>query len=262
MARMPLKAHAKAWLAASMSWAAGLVDALGWLAVYHVYTAHMTGNTTGFGIELFRQDWQSTILHAWPLIPFGLGLLFSAATTAAARRHGWHSSFSIALSTEFLLLIAFLALGSQYRTGGHQFGSGFYPLSSFLAAAMGIQTVTVTRVAGLRLYTTYLTGSLAKWSEAVALFAFWFYDRTRGRLRKRFWKTVRVSPRQKYARHAALTVGLWVSYFLGAVCGAIFEKRYGVFAIIGALIVLAVAIVIDLIAPVAAADESRPFDDL
>ena len=48
------------------------------------------------------------------------------------------------------------------------------------AAAMGVQSVTVTRVGSLRVYTTYLTGSLSKFSEAVTEYLFWFRDRTRG----------------------------------------------------------------------------------
>ena len=42
----------KAWLAISMSWAAGFVDAAGWLVVYHVYTSHMTGNTATFARDV------------------------------------------------------------------------------------------------------------------------------------------------------------------------------------------------------------------
>jgi len=89
-------------------------------------------------------------------------------------RHGWHSSFSIALFTELILLAAFMWFGMRYSLpGGKQpSSSGFYFLVSLPAAAMGIQTVTVTRVAGLRVYTTYLTGSLAKCAEAVTQYGF------------------------------------------------------------------------------------------
>jgi uncharacterized membrane protein YoaK (UPF0700 family) len=176
-----------------MSWAAGLIDAVGWLAFLHIYTAHMSGNTVSFGIHVFDGDWEQAFRHAWPLLPFALGLLFSAGTTAAARRHGWHSSFSIALFTELLLLAAFMWFGMRYSVNGElKQASKFYVLAALPAAAMGIQTVTVTRVAGLRVYTTYLTGSLAKWAEAVTRYAFWFYDRTRGRRLNRLWKVLRV----------------------------------------------------------------------
>ncbi|HEX4809481.1 MAG TPA: YoaK family protein [Bryobacteraceae bacterium] len=245
-----------------MSWAAGLIDAVGWLALLHVYAAHMTGNTAAAGVNLFGGDWEQASRHAWPIVPFVLGLLFSAGTTAAARRHGWHSSFSIALFTELALLAAFMWFGMRYSVNGElKQASNFYALIALPAAAMGIQTVTVTRVAGLRVYTTYLTGSLAKFAEAATQYAFWFYDRTRGRLRKRLWKALQVTPRHRYARHAALTAVLWLSYIIGAFCGAFLHNRYGLLAVLAALIVLVIAILIDLISPVAAADEPGSFDD-
>jgi uncharacterized membrane protein YoaK (UPF0700 family) len=260
--RKPLRAGTKACLAAAMAWAAGLIDAVGWLVLFHVYTAHMTGNTASFGIETFNGDWREASRHAWPLVPFMMGLLFSAISTATARRHGWHSSFSVALLVEVLLLAAFMWLGMRYSSPARlERRWNFYLLLSLPAAAMGIQTVTVTRVAGLRVYTTYLTGSLAKCAEAIAHYAFWFYDRTRGRFRKRILKVLCVTPRHQYARHAALTAALWVAYFLGALCGALLQKRYGLLSVWVPLVVLASAIVIDLVSPVSAADEPRSWDD-
>jgi hypothetical protein len=52
----------------------------------------------------------------------------------------------------------------------------------------GSANVTVTSINGLRVYTTYLTGSLSKFSEAVVDYLFWLRDRTRGRLGARLGK--------------------------------------------------------------------------
>jgi uncharacterized membrane protein YoaK (UPF0700 family) len=263
--RRPLRPHAKGWLACALSFAAGVVDAVGWLLLFHVFTSHMSGNTVSWGIALARGEAAEAIRHGWPLVPFVLGLLFSAATTAAARRHGWHSSFSIALITEFALLASFLWLATQYPLSaapGFANGPGFYLITALPAAAMGIQTVTVTRVAGLRVYTTYVTGTLSKWAEAVVAYGYWVRDRARGRGGRRWRRILRVTPRQSYARHAVLTTGLWAAYFAGGLSGAMLETRYGANAVVVSLIVLAAAIVVDLAAPVAAADEPGSFDDL
>jgi uncharacterized membrane protein YoaK (UPF0700 family) len=91
-------------------------------------------------------------------------------------------SFSIALGTEITLLIAFIVTGARYG-------------AALLPPALGMQTVTITRVAGLRVYTTYLTGSLSKFAEAAIEYAFWFRDRTRGRFSKRIGRVLRVTPR-------------------------------------------------------------------
>ena len=187
-----------------MSWAAGFVDAVSWLVLYHVYTSHMTGNTASLAGEIAGREWNAAWHHGWVIVPFFAGLLFSAATTKAARRHGFHSSFAFALVTELLLLSAFIAAGSHWLRNGHVVaGTGVaeYVLLSLPAAAMGVQTVTVTRINGLRVYTTYLTGSLAKCSEAVVEYGFWFFDRTRGRVRRRLVSALRISIRQASVQH-------------------------------------------------------------
>jgi uncharacterized membrane protein YoaK (UPF0700 family) len=117
--------------------------------------------------------------------------------------------------------------------------------------------VTVTRINGLRVYTTYITGSLSKCAEALTDYIFWFYRRTRGRLRCRIAKVLRVTPRQKCAQHAALTGGLWTFYFAGAVCGALLEQRFALIALAAPLVILITATLIDIKWPVAAADDPQ-----
>lgn len=241
-----------------MSWAAGFVDAVSWLVLYDVYTSHMTGNTASLAGEIAGREWQDAWHHGWVIIPFFAGLLYSAATTKAARRHGVHSSFAFALITELGLLSAFIALGSHWLRSGHLVGGtgvAGYVLLSLPAAAMGVQTVTVTRINGLRVYTTYLTGSLAKCSEALVDYAFWFYDRTRGRSRRRLVSALRISLRQRSVQHALLTAGLWLGFFSGALCGVLAERRLSLLALCAPMAVIAAAAVVDLVLPVAAADE-------
>jgi uncharacterized membrane protein YoaK (UPF0700 family) len=241
-----------------MSWAAGFVDAVSWLVLYHVYTSHMTGNTASLALETARDEWQQAWHHGWVILPFFAGLLYSAATTKAARRHGFHSSFAIALVTELLLLFAFIVFGSHWLRGRQPAipgGLAGYLLLSLPAAAMGVQTVTVTRINGLRVYTTYLTGSLTKCSEALVDYGFWLYDRTRTRNRKRFISAFRISLRQRSVQHALLTAGLWLGFFSGAVCGVIAENRFSLLALCAPMAVIAAAAAVDLVLPVAAADE-------
>ncbi|HZS53623.1 MAG TPA: YoaK family protein [Bryobacteraceae bacterium] len=258
--RNQLPGHPKAWVAASLAWTAGFVDITVWLVLYQVYTSHMTGNTASFADDIAQCRWGEAFHHGWIILPFVCGLLYSAATTKAARRRGFHSSFSIALITEVLLLGAFIALGSRYIEGGKiKPPPGFieYLLLSLPAAAMGVQTVTVTNINGLRVYTTYLTGSLSKFGEAVTDYLFWLRDRTRGRLATRLGKVLRVSPRRKSFRHAVLTASLWFGFFLGALCGAIAEQRFVLYGLYAPIAILTVAIIIDVMWPVAAADEPQ-----
>jgi uncharacterized membrane protein YoaK (UPF0700 family) len=245
-------------VAASLAWAAGFVDITVWLILYHVYTSHMTGDTASFANEIVQHRWSEAFHHGWVILPFLGGLLYSAATTKAARRRGVHSSFSIALITEILLLASFVALGSRYVEKNElkpPAGLMEYFLLAMPAAAMGVQTVTVTNINGLRVYTTYVTGSLSKFSEAVTDYLFWLHDRTHGRLRSRFCKALRLSPRRKSFQHAALTASLWIGFFLGGFCGAFAEQRFVLFGLYAPMAVLTAAVVVDLTWPVAAADE-------
>ncbi|MFL6353472.1 MAG: YoaK family protein [Bryobacteraceae bacterium] len=255
-----LPGHPKAWIAVLLAWAAGFVDATGWLVLNHVYTSHMTGNTASFAGDIAQGKWNDAFHHGWVILPFLGGLLYSAAMTKAARRKGFHSSFATALATELLLLAAFIALGSRYLDDARlALPSGVigYVLLSLPAAAMGVQTVTVTRINGLRVYTTYLTRSLSKCSEAIVDHAFWFRDRTRGRRWTGLYKVLRVSPCQKFLQHAALAAGLWMGFFIGAICGALGERRFALFALYAPMSVLTVAVIVDLVFPVAAADEPQ-----
>jgi uncharacterized membrane protein YoaK (UPF0700 family) len=136
-----------------MAWTAGFVDAAGWLVLLHVYVSHMTGNTASFASGLMRAQFGEAFHHAWPILPFIAGLLYSATATTIARRNGIHSSFSIALVTEIVLLSLFIALGMHFgldRNPEQASPLVFYAMLSLPVAAMGMQTVTVTRVGGLR----------------------------------------------------------------------------------------------------------------
>jgi uncharacterized membrane protein YoaK (UPF0700 family) len=241
----------KAVVACVLSWAAGFIDVAGALSFFHVYVSHMSGNTAAMGTNLAGRNWTDLARYTWPLIWFVAGLLFSAFTTVEARRHRVNPSFSFALVAELIVILAV--------TWRHD---ADWISNSMLAAAMGIQTVTVTRVAGLRVYTTYLTGSLSKFSEALIEFGFWFRDRNRGRWRQRIARVLRITPRIKYFRHALLTAALWATFFAGAICGAWLMEQYQLRSLWAPACGIGFAIVVDLVEPVAAADAPRKWDDL
>lgn len=254
----PLPGHPKAWVATALAWAAGYIDVVGWLVLYHVYTSHMTGNTATFAQDLMSGNIAEALRHGWPILPFIGGLLFSAAATKSARRRKFHSSFSIALITEIALLAVFLFAGTAYLANGVlQMPENwkFYSLLSLPAAAMGVQTVTVTNINGLRVYTTYLTGSLSKFSEALIDYFFWVYDHMRDGHAGRLRRVLRVSYRHRGLQHAALTAALWMGFFAGGLCGAVLESRYALFSLLAPIGVLIGATAVDFVRPVAAADE-------
>jgi hypothetical protein len=95
-------------------------------------------------------------------------------------------------------------------------------------------------------YTTHLTGSLSKFAEAVTEYAFWFWDRTKGRFRRRIVRVLLVATRNVSAQYATLTAGLWIAFFAGALAGFTGDLAWNRVALILPMIVLAGIIVIDL----------------
>lgn len=222
-------ARLTAGTAVAMAWCAGFVDAACYQRLARTFTSHMTGNTASLASRIVAGEWRDAGRFALAIASFVTGLLVSASLQHLERRKGIRSAFAAVLTLEILLLAAFIPLSGAPGTP--------LPVLIFLpAAAMGMQTVTVTRVGSLRVYTTYLTGSLAKFAEAVsaALFA------------GRDWR--------EPLYQAAVTAALWCAFLVGAVAGMAAESSWGSIGLLCPVIVLAGAIPIDLRRPRALGD--------
>jgi uncharacterized membrane protein YoaK (UPF0700 family) len=55
---------------------AGFVDAVGFITLGHIYTANMSGNSVGVGIELGSRHWPETLRTMWPVLAYVIGRLF------------------------------------------------------------------------------------------------------------------------------------------------------------------------------------------
>lgn len=211
-------------VAMAMAWCAGFVDAASYERLERTYTSHMTGNTASLASHAVAGAWADAGRYAWAIAAFLAGLLASASLQHLERRQGIRSAFAAVLAIEVLLMAAFIPLSGRANTP--------LPLLLFLpAAAMGMQTVTVTRVGRLRVYTTYITGNLSKFAEAVT--GYWFS----------------VGDRRESARQAAVTGGLWLAFLIGAALGVAADRAWGAVALLWPITVLAAAIPVDLIRP-------------
>jgi uncharacterized membrane protein YoaK (UPF0700 family) len=139
------------------------------------------------------------------------------------KRLRFHSTFGIALGLEAALLFASPVL------------TGYFPLAAALAGSMGIQTLTVSTVAGLRIYTTYMTGNLAKFAEGATQFL--------------------VTGKRMELRHSIITGVLWIAFLAGTVLGAAAQHVWGRDAAIGPAIVVATIAAFDFRRPIDPAEE-------
>ena len=218
----PLTTLEKVNLAVAMTWAAGFVDLVGYVSLYGLYTSHMTGNTVSMARHIAEFDWAGVVRRGWPIVAFVSGLMLGAFIYEAEKRRKIQVPFPLTIGLEALLIGIFVAagIGSNFKADIPPQPAGkFFVMVALLAIPMGMQNVAIRTVGGLNLYTTFVTGSLVKFAESLSQYLFWLRDRTRGRFRSRILRLLRVSPRTIPMQHVALTLGLWLAYLTGAVCG-------------------------------------------
>jgi uncharacterized membrane protein YoaK (UPF0700 family) len=138
-----------AWFgSAALTFAAGAINAIGFLSFQHQGVTHLTGSTTLLGLALARGE-STTALHLGAVtVSFLVGCIASGAliehsTLRLGRRYG------VALALESLLLFAAVPL----LQGGHELGA--YVAS----CACGLQNGMVSTYSGAVLRTTHVSGA-------------------------------------------------------------------------------------------------------
>ena len=219
-------------LAALMAWAAGFVDAYGYLFLADVFTAHQSGNSARFGLYLAQGKWPQVAWYSWPIAMFVAGMLAGAAIMEHSRRSRYHG-VRVLLTLEMALIAGFFAAAANlsYSHVLDVQGGLRWAIVALPAVAMGLQTISVTRIGDIPIATTYFTGALNTFSENTVQFLYSLRARDaagrqagRGRL-----------------RHAAIAAVIWLSFFAGAISAASAKPTWGAPSL--SLPILALAIV-------------------
>ena len=143
----------------ALTWAAGSVDAIGYLALGHVFTANMTGNTVLLGLALGQEQGPAAVRSLVALAGFGAGLVIGALIAEGARGgEPWPAAVTRAIAVEAVFLAAFAA--AWYLTGSDPGSAEVHALIALSALAMGIQSAAVRRLDVPGVATTYVTGTL------------------------------------------------------------------------------------------------------
>ncbi len=237
----PLTTSEKIAIALLMTWTAGFVDLIGFISLYGLYVSHMSGNTVAMARHISRHEWIGFVRRGWPIITFIFGLILGSFIYDAEKRRNVPIRFRATIGLETLLIGIFIAAGA-----GNGFKADIPPQPAFkffvmvatLTIAMGLQNVSIRKVGGMNVYTTFVTGSLVKFAESISEYLFWFRDRTRGRFQNRILKVLRVSPRQLPVQHAALTFALWIVYLIGGISGGLATIRWELLGMLAPLVVL------------------------
>ena len=239
-----------------VAWVAGFVDAVGYLTLFGLFTAHMSGNTVDVGLALGSLNWASALFRFTPILGFVLGVGLGAALLELTARRGIKALVAVILCAESLLLAAY-AIGATFwlRQGAvwRPTNGAFYLLAALLTLAMGLQNTTLRRVGKQTIRTTYVTGMLTDTTIEAVKYLFWFGDRLRqpgARRLKRLKRMFAVTPRQSSFNRSRALALIWVLYVVGAVAGTVGELRLGTLALVAPVVVLLAIVGIDLWRPI------------
>ena len=238
----------KAWLALLLGWAAGFVDAFGYLLLNNIFTSHISGNSVSVGALLAVHHWTKLAMHAYPILFFTTGFFAGAVLENTTRRLRIRRRFSVALAIETALLVAFLAAGKNLVHAQNlpvtEPGT-FILLIALLACAMGVQAASLRRVRGQSVHTPFVTGMLMQSIENGVLLLFHGYDRLRNQLSPEDAQTTK----DCFGR-LIFYGALWFSFLIGAVCGGFGEVSWHFMAMLVPLAVLAFVMICDIMRPI------------
>jgi uncharacterized membrane protein YoaK (UPF0700 family) len=176
-------------LAITLAAVAGFIDAVGYLTLHHLFTAHMTGNASKLGIAFAHGNMAGAAALAFAPLFFVCGI--AAGAVLVDRGRTW-----AAFALQTLLVAVYMLYGSRVIHDGtvpdHSLG-GFYVLLGIATLALGLQTAAFTDIDGNTTRTTYLSGMLTRLGQGLV----------QGAARRRL----------------LLFVGLWLAYVGGATFG-------------------------------------------
>jgi uncharacterized membrane protein YoaK (UPF0700 family) len=136
---------------------AGLVDAVSYLALGHVFVANMTGNVVFLGFSIGGASGLSTLASLVAIASFLAGAAGGGRLAAS-----FGDDLTRVLTEGMAVQVALVAAAAIVAAvAGVHGDASRYPLIVLLAVAMGIQTATARRLGVRDLPTTVLTQTLA-----------------------------------------------------------------------------------------------------
>ena len=197
----------------------GFVDAVGFLTLFGLFTAHLSGNTARLGVELGRGEVATALTYAVPVVGFFAAVAVGTAWTASCRMRG-RRALGPLLLIEAVLVTLLLALGTALRDAGDLTprSAAYYGLAVTAVAAMGLQTASVRHAAGVSVHTTFITGMTVSLAEELVA-------AVRGD----------DGDAARRARVHAVLLGVYLS---GAIAGSALDTAWGLWALVAPIVTL------------------------
>ena len=233
----------KAMVALLLTFSAGCVDVIGYLALYHAFTAHMTGETVHLAHNIFQERWFQVIKAGGVIAAFLAGSIAGRVVIEFGARRRIRSIASATLLAEAALIAGVIPLAARPHIS-HSLGLG---LLAMLAFAMGLQTATLTRIGSLTVHTTFVTGMLNKLAQLLSQAVFLTYDNSRGKNE--------TDHRRRVLREARFITSIWLLYWMGAVTGVWLDTSWGLRSLVVPAVVVASGILMDQASPLSLEEE-------
>jgi uncharacterized membrane protein YoaK (UPF0700 family) len=257
-ARDAVKAPYHVWVALALTWIAGFADTVGYIVLYRVFVANMTGNTIALGQGLAAGDWGLFLRRGFAIPMFVLGLVVSRLVLHLSEEKSASRAAGVLFGVEVLLLVTFAVIGSQEMSQGRirsEAGWTYYLLVALPSMAMGLQNATLTHFGPLTVRTTHVTGTLSNLADELVQYLVWFKAHTNSA--GRFSHAVRATRAQPSFRAACFLASAWLSYCAGAALGAFLELKWQLLSLVIPLALLSVMILILLCTPSIAESTAR-----
>jgi uncharacterized membrane protein YoaK (UPF0700 family) len=245
------------WIALVLASVAGFIDAVGYIMLNGLFTAHMSGNTARLGVLLGHGE-----ALAWPFpaaLPlaaaislFVFGIATGTVINELAARRGVRSIAAMVLGLQAVLLTIFMLYGAAAvgHTPSVHSARGFYVLSALAIVSIGLQACALRQVAGRSVRTTYISGVLTNLAQELVNYLFWLRDGEDRTVGSYLGDVLGLGSRRESGQRALLLGGISVSYLFGAVLGAWAEERLGPWALALPILALAITAIADLRRPV------------
>lgn len=241
----------KSVVALLLTFVAGLVDIVGYLAIYHIFTAHLSGTTVQLGRDLIAHNWAAAAIAGSVVASFFVGSIVGRAMIEAGARRHFRRVASVNLAAQAALLVLFIQLAKDPTLSRHP--QQICLLLALLGAAMGLQTATLTRIGALTIHTTFITGMINKLAQVVSHILFHTYDLLRATQtdQKNHYRGLR----RESLRQASFFFFVWLIYLAGAASGTELYLKVGLPALYTAAALLVLTIVSDQFKPLSLQEE-------
>jgi len=248
--------NGKGALALLLTSVGGFVDAVGYIALFQVFTANMSGNSIHMGMYLGQRNWPELMRPLCAVTSYVVGMLLTRITIGVAGRKGIRRIASFTFAVEALLLFGFARARPEMHLGQlvQLHSPEYFGFVAMLAFAMGVQTATLTHFGTLNAYTTFVTGTLTKTTESATRALFWAWDYVR---QSGTSAIVAHALRQQDVRETLMLSSIWTCYVAGAALGVLAKARWEVRALYFPVGVLLLLVILDRLRPLDIEEEKR-----